>query len=47
MVTRDVEQGIVLCPAGGPIPVTECLDCHLLQALEADWRRPDCRTTED
>jgi hypothetical protein len=45
MATRDVENGAVLCPLGGTMPVVECLDCHLLQSIEADWRRRDCSTS--
>jgi hypothetical protein len=46
MATRDVVEGTVICPLGGNAPMTRCVDCHLLQALESDWRRVYCATPE-
>ena len=44
--TRDVVDGVVDCPAHGPIDVAECADCHFLEAVQAEWRQMECRTPE-
>ena len=40
--TRDVAGEQVICPLGGRALIEACLDCHLLEAVEADWRLPGC-----
>ena len=44
--TRDVVDGMVLCPLAGPVSLRDCRDCRFLEALEDDWHRPDCTTPD-
>lgn len=44
--TRDVVAGIVECPANGPTHLAMCADCHLLEAVQAEWRQMECHTPE-
>lgn len=46
MATRDVVDGVVSCPLAGLAPLSRCRECHLLQALESDWRSVDCATPD-
>lgn len=46
MATRDVVDGVVSCPLVGLAPLSRCRECHLLQALESDWRSVDCATPD-
>jgi hypothetical protein len=44
--TRDVVDGVVACPIQGPMHVAVCAECRHLEAVQAEWRRLECRTTE-
>jgi hypothetical protein len=41
-VTRWVRRGVVVCPIRGQAAVTDCQACHLLEAVEHEWRGMAC-----
>jgi hypothetical protein len=47
MTTRDVRDGLVDCPFGGPAPLGRCRECRFLEAIESDWHLTDCTTPDE
>ena len=45
--TRDVVDGVVICPLAGRVAFSTCRDCRFLEATESDWRLVDCTTPDD
>ena len=45
--TRSVRGGTVACPLAGSVELATCRTCHLLEAMQHEWRVPDCAVGEE
>jgi hypothetical protein len=45
-LTRDVADGMVVCPLRGMVNVQVCRDCRFLETVPGEWRRWSCGLDE-